>query len=367
MMTRQGMFTADALPEATTFREDEISVLIGSDIYWDVATGQTPRLSPQITAAETLFGWTIQGTPSNLAQGSRTRASSLFIAVKEVTESDTALYMRIAKLWCIDSLGVQDSPDGSQSDSIALELFENDVPNKGERYEVPLLLREPGLETGQRYYDLAKQRLLMRLRRFRRQPDLLVRYDDTIKGYLNESHAERVPDNDTVPKPNTYYMPHHGEICRDAATTKLRVVFDASSHAPGQPSLNNVLMKWPKMDDDLLKLLFNFRMHPIIMVADIKKAYLQISIRPEDRDALRFLWVAHLPTEHEPFPPIVQWRMTRVPFGAKSSPFLLAATLHHHFRVSEERFPETVECLRQSFYVDDLVVGADNLQTAQRI
>ncbi|XP_037502339.1 uncharacterized protein LOC119376655 [Rhipicephalus sanguineus] len=247
--------------------------------------------------------------------------------------------MRIANLWCIDSLGVQDSPDGSQSDSNSLELFENDVSKKGERYEVPLLLREPGLETGQSNYDLAKQRLLMQLRRFRQQPDLLVHYDDTIKAYFNESHADRVPD-DMVLKPNTYYMPHHGVIGRDAVTTKLRVVFDASSHAPGQPSLNNVLMKGPKMDADLLKLLLNFRMHPIIMVADIKKAYLQISIRPEDRDALRFLWVARLPTEHEPFPPIVRWQMTRVPFGAKSSPFLLAATLHQHFRVSEERFPE---------------------------
>ncbi|KAH7943788.1 hypothetical protein HPB52_011739 [Rhipicephalus sanguineus] len=91
MMTRQGMLPADARPEATTFQEDEISVLIGSDIYWDVATGQITRLSPQITAAETLFGWTIQGTLSNLSQGSRTRATSLFIAVEEATESDNAL------------------------------------------------------------------------------------------------------------------------------------------------------------------------------------------------------------------------------------------------------------------------------------
>lgn len=66
------------------------------------------------------------------------------------------------------------------------------------------------------------------------------------------------------------------------------------------------------------------------MVADIKKAYLQISIHPEDRDVLRFLWVAHLPTELESFPPIVHWQATRVPFVAKPSPFLLAATLHHH-------------------------------------
>ncbi|KAL3222811.1 hypothetical protein MRX96_049956 [Rhipicephalus microplus] len=49
------------------------------------------------------------------------------------------------------------------------------------------------------------------------------------------------------------------------------------------------------------------------------------------------------------------------------SKFLLAETLHHHFRRSENRFPETVECLRQSFYVENLEVGVDNLQMAQQI
>lgn len=165
-----------------------------------------------------------------------------------------------------------------------------------------------------------------------------------------------------------YYMPHHGAIHRDAVTTKLLVVFDASSHAPGQPSLNDVLVEGPKMDAHLLKLLLSFRMHPIIMVADIKKVYLRIGIHSEDRDTLHFLWVAHLTTDPEPFPPIIRWRMTRVPFGATSSPFVLAATLHHHFYISEKRFPKTVESLRQSFCINDLVVGVDNLQkTTQQI
>ncbi|KAH7973615.1 hypothetical protein HPB49_003086 [Dermacentor silvarum] len=156
-------------------------------------------------------------------------------------------------------------------------------------------------------------------------------------------------------------MPHHGVTRRDAVTTKLRVVIDSSSHAPGLPALNTVLIKGPKMNADLLKLLLNFSVHPIVMVAEIKKTYLQMVIRPEDRDALRFLWIAHLPTQHQPLPPILQWRMTRVPCGATSSLLLLAVTLHHPFSATESQFPDTVACLRESFYVDDLVVGANSV------
>ncbi|XP_064482920.1 uncharacterized protein LOC135395756 [Ornithodoros turicata] len=50
--------------------------------------------------------------------------------------------------------------------------------------------------------------------------------------------------------------------------------------------------------------------------------------------------------------------MTRVPFGAASSPFLLAATLRHHFDSVQHKYPAATESLRHAFYVDDLIVGA---------
>ncbi|XP_064464904.1 uncharacterized protein LOC135376233 [Ornithodoros turicata] len=59
--------------------------------------------------------------------------------------------------------------------------------------------------------------------------------------------------------------------------------------------------------------------------------------------------------------------MTRVPFGASSSPFLLAATLHHHFDAVASRYPATAARLRTSFYVDDLVIGCDDVQDAETI
>ncbi|KAL1479397.1 hypothetical protein MTO96_051880 [Rhipicephalus appendiculatus] len=41
---------------------DKIDLLIASDYYWQVATGRIRRLSNGLTAIETLFGWTLQGT-----------------------------------------------------------------------------------------------------------------------------------------------------------------------------------------------------------------------------------------------------------------------------------------------------------------
>ncbi|KAH6942407.1 hypothetical protein HPB50_004580 [Hyalomma asiaticum] len=192
-MRRRGMLPADECLGATTFQEDEISVLIGSDIYWDVATGQITRVSPRILAAETLFGWTIQGTLHPLSPGSDARTTSLFIAVNEATANDADLDMRISNLWRIDALGLQDSPEDSQDDILAYEMFQRHVSKKEQRYEVHLLIRQPGLDDSQNNYALAKQRLLMQLRRFRESSDLLARYDDTIKANCNELVKQSPP------------------------------------------------------------------------------------------------------------------------------------------------------------------------------
>ncbi|XP_037509595.1 uncharacterized protein LOC119386346 [Rhipicephalus sanguineus] len=85
-------------------------------------------------------------------------------------------------------------------------------------------------------------------------------------------------------------MPHKEVIREQALTTKVRVVFDASSRARGCKSLNECLEKGDNLYQDLVKILLRFRTHPIAITADIEKAFLQISIKEEDRDAFRFLW-----------------------------------------------------------------------------
>ena len=63
-------------------------------------------------------------------------------------------------------------------------------------------------------------------------------------------------------------------------------------------------------------------MSPCILLGDVQKAFLQIGIKSEDRDAFRFLFTLGGKEEH--------LRFLRVPFGTEASAFMLGATLVTH-------------------------------------
>ena len=54
-------------------------------------------------------------------------------------------------------------------------------------------------------------------------------------------------------------------------------------------------------------------------------------------------------------------------FGLRPSPAILGATINHHLDTRQENDPKIVEHFRQSFYVDDLVSGAQNDEKAFQI
>ena len=52
------------------------------------------------------------------------------------------------------------------------------------------------------------------------------------------------------------------------------------------------------------------------------------------------------------------YRFTRVPFGTGPSPFLLNATLKHHF-MEVVKDPELLALILRSIYVDDILAGGE--------
>ena len=108
-----------------------------------------------------------------------------------------------------------------------------------------------------------------------------------------------------------YYLPHHAVVRHDKDTIKVGVVYDASAKSNG-PSLNDCLHVGPIFNQKINELLFRFRSYAVALVANIEEVFLMISVDPNDRDVLRFLWV------EDPFDSdvkLVTMRFTRVVLG----------------------------------------------------
>jgi len=60
------------------------------------------------------------------------------------------------------------------------------------------------------------------------------------------------------------------------------VVFDASAKYNGV-SLNDLIYRGPKLQQELLDVLLCFHRYPIALVCDIAEMYLQILLCPSDR------------------------------------------------------------------------------------
>ena len=73
----------------------------------------------------------------------------------------------------------------------------------------------------------------------------------------------------------------------------MRIVFDASATI-SSPSLNDCLHSGPSLTTLLNGVLIRFRVNKIAFIADIEKAFLNISISEKHRDFIRFLWYENI-------------------------------------------------------------------------
>ncbi|XP_064482923.1 uncharacterized protein LOC135395761 [Ornithodoros turicata] len=227
-----------------------------------------------------------------------------------------------------------------------------------------ILLRSHGKRLRPAYRDIAERRLRSLVKRLHKEKKL-EEYDCAIQKYMSDGIAEQVRGKKTSDR--LYYMPHRAVVREGSTSTRVRVVFDASSHAAGCCSLNDCLETGPKINCDLLSTLLRFRLNNVALVADIEKAFLQVAVRGEDRDALRFLWFEQPPTSSDCLPSICEWRMTRVPFGTSASSFLLGATVLHHLRNVSGPEQEVAQMMADSFCIDDLLTGTDTAEEAKCI
>ena len=78
-------------------------------------------------------------------------------------------------------------------------------------------------------------------------------------------------------------------VFKESSTTAVRIVYDASAKITSKAlSPNDCLNTGPNLIQRLQNMLLTFRSHKITFTADIEKAFLQIELNTQDRDATRF-------------------------------------------------------------------------------
>ena len=334
---------------STTKGSLPIDVLIGADWYWELVTGNVCRGVDGPTAIHTKLGWVLSGPSSHneLALCAVNLSITHVLHTGVLPEKPSSLDDQLRAFWELEALGIQDK------EKTLYDEFTGVVQFKDGRYQVPLPWREfhdPLPDN----YQLSVTRLHGLIRRLRQDEEVLKEYEGIIQGQLENGIIEAIPADEVSAK-TVHYLPHHAIVRRDKATTKVRVVYDASAKGSGGVSLNDCLLKGPKFNQLIFDLLVRFRSYQVAITADLEKAFLMVSVEEDDRDVLRFLWVEDVAKEP---PDIRMYRFTRVVFGVSSSPFLLNATIKFHLEKYLETNEALVRQLLQSTYVDDIISGS---------
>ena len=313
-----------------------VHVVLGASEYAAIKTKTAPRIgSPgQPIAEKTLLGWTI------MSPGREVDTAPLLLTSSTSVDFD--------QLCSLDVLGLADSPAGDQLE--VYQEFKEQLTRSPEGwYEtgLPWKGNHPELPTNKTGSIRRLQQLVKKLER----DNNYTAYDNVIQEQIEQGVVEVAP---AVVVGNEFYLPHKAVIRQQAESSKLRVVYDASAKERGdQPSLNDCLQNL------LWTVLVRNRIHPVAITGHLQKAFLQVRIREAERDALRFHWKP--PGQSN----IEVYRFTRALFGLTSSPFLLCGVINQHLTLWEVRYPEFVEEIRKSLYVDDLLSGGATVQEAQ--
>ncbi|XP_065182497.1 uncharacterized protein LOC135813325 [Sycon ciliatum] len=318
-----------------------VDILIGADHYWEFTEGNVIRGSDTLVAIATKLGWVLSGCPKPSAPASA--ATHVFAVTAEQLEQ------QLKRFWDLESLGIQPL-DGNPVQA----AFDETIKFADGRYTVSLPWKEVHAVLPDNF-GLSHKRLLSLTNKIEKVPDVFSEYARVMAEQLATGVIEEVPANEVGEVGEVHYIPHQAVVRKDKATTKVRVVYDASAHAGKNPSINSCLHSGPNLLEHIPDILLRFRCYPVALTGDIEKAFLMLNVCEHDRNALRFLWWDRpFSSERQ----VQVYRFARVMFGLTSSPFLLNATLKHHLEQYRQEDPEFVDEISRSMYVDDLAAGA---------
>lgn len=333
------------LADANFHKPRPVDILIGAGTALSVIQSGQINLNSyhsDLIMHKTRFGWVVVG---GLEENVTSKINPCHL---------TKLQEQMERFWRIEEIGGVSETTSEQA-LCEIHYSKNTKRGADGRYIVRLPFRHEKIELGEsrtqalrRFYSLQKK--------LNAKPEMKKEYHRVMQEYVELGHLLPVLSETD----DGYYMPHHAVLKESSATTKLRVVFDASAKTSNGVSLNQVLMVGPTIQDKIFGHLLRFRVHVYVITADIEKMYRQITIHPADRKYLRVFW-------YDKNSKIVPFESQTVTFGVSSSAHLATRTLEQLAIDERDEFPLACEAIRRDFYVDDMNTGADTLAEALQL
>ncbi|XP_044575226.1 uncharacterized protein LOC123259031 [Cotesia glomerata] len=304
-----------------------------------------PRNAP--IAQSTTLGWIVYGAVT--AKHASTSHAALHASV------DTELQDAITKFWEQKEVPSGNSPlNTAEEDECEIHFRQTHYRQPDGRYVVRLPLKALESQLGDSINAAmgSLRRLITRLSREREYSDM---YRAFMAEYIQLGHMVRVPVNE-LPA-NAYFLPHHGVLKLDSATTKLRTVFYGSCATSTGISLNDILHAGPKTQIDIFDVMLRIRCSRILFATDITKMFRQIEVDSLDWPLQCILWI----DENDL---IDAYCLKTVTYGTASAPFDAVRVLIQLVKDEGHRFPLAVAPMLKRRYVDDIYGGADNEEDA---
>lgn len=132
------------------------------------------------------------------------------------------------------------------------------------------------------------------------------------------------------------------------------MVFDASCKTQTGISLNDVFLKGPVIQNDIIYILARFRTHNYVLTSNIVKMYRQVLMANKHQNFQRILWRSDIKA------PIKMFRLKTVTYGTVPRSFLATRCLKLLAESVYDQSPEVALAIpTQDFYMNDFLGGAE--------
>lgn len=343
---------------------EEPQILIGNDFYNQLAISPIEQLPNGFWISQSKLGKIISGE-GKISQNPEQKSADKIVGAASVSQTiefdelvkgteewkeEFELNKMVDRHNKLETIGLGDADDDENEKW--LKDFQEKLDFNGERYEVRFSWTEEADKLPSNYYLALGRLKSLRKKYISEKPEVFKQCQEIIQEQLKKGMIEKAP---ITKGERVHYLPHHVVERPDKQFTKYRMVFDASSKTnKNVPSLNEAINKGPKLYNDLTGILLRARLKKYLITSDVEKAFLQISIHPDDRDVLRFLWY-EIP--EKPDSPLIEYRFCRVTFGVICSPAHLSLVLAHHYKKYDHPISKQLE---QDTYVDNLLLGVSD-------